>query len=60
MDLYLFQQCFKLHVLSKNLLLEYDKQAEQLDFQKTRARNFERQIDDLTKQLENSVQQVFF
>ncbi|XP_058041517.1 GRIP and coiled-coil domain-containing protein 2 [Ahaetulla prasina] len=41
----------------KNLLLEYDKQAEQLDFQKTRARNFERQIDDLTKQLENSVQQ---
>ncbi|KAL7983834.1 hypothetical protein Chor_000710 [Crotalus horridus] len=41
----------------KNLLLEYDKQAEQLDFQKTRARNFECQIDDLTKQLENSVQQ---
>uniref|UniRef100_A0A8C6XQA5 GRIP and coiled-coil domain containing 2 n=1 Tax=Naja naja TaxID=35670 RepID=A0A8C6XQA5_NAJNA len=41
----------------KNLLLEYDKQAEQLDFQKTRAHNFEHQIDDLTKQLENSVQQ---
>ncbi|KAG8137507.1 hypothetical protein E2320_004745 [Naja naja] len=41
----------------ENLLLEYDKQAEQLDFQKTRAHNFEHQIDDLTKQLENSVQQ---
>ncbi|XP_070607180.1 GRIP and coiled-coil domain-containing protein 2 [Erythrolamprus reginae] len=41
----------------KNLLLEYDKQVELLDFQKTRARNFEHQIDDLTKQLENSVQQ---
>ncbi|ETE66154.1 GRIP and coiled-coil domain-containing protein 2, partial [Ophiophagus hannah] len=41
----------------KNLLLEYDKQAEQLDFQKTRAHNFEHQIDDLTKQLENAVQQ---
>uniref|UniRef100_A0A8C5RMD7 GRIP and coiled-coil domain containing 2 n=1 Tax=Laticauda laticaudata TaxID=8630 RepID=A0A8C5RMD7_LATLA len=41
----------------KNLLLEYDKQAEQLDFQKTQAHNFEHQIDDLTKQLENSVQQ---
>lgn len=54
------QQYFKITCAFKNLLLEYDKQAEQLDFQKTRARNFERQIDDLTKQLENSVQQVFF
>ncbi|XP_063160987.1 GRIP and coiled-coil domain-containing protein 2 [Candoia aspera] len=41
----------------KNLLLEFDKQAEQLDFERMRARNFEHQIDDLTKQLESSVQQ---
>ncbi|XP_007427684.1 GRIP and coiled-coil domain-containing protein 2 isoform X1 [Python bivittatus] len=41
----------------KNLLLEFDKQAEQLDFEKSRARNFEHQIDDVTKQLESSVQQ---
>ncbi|XP_042314297.1 GRIP and coiled-coil domain-containing protein 2 isoform X2 [Sceloporus undulatus] len=41
----------------KNLLLEFDKQAEQLDFEKERARNFERQVDDLTRQLENSTQQ---
>ncbi|KAH0624576.1 hypothetical protein JD844_032194 [Phrynosoma platyrhinos] len=38
----------------KNLLIEFDKQAEQLDFEKERARNFERQVDDLTRQLENS------
>ncbi|XP_060625684.2 GRIP and coiled-coil domain-containing protein 2 [Anolis sagrei] len=41
----------------KNLLLEFDKQAEQLDFEKERVRNFEKQIDDLTRQLENSTQQ---
>ncbi|XP_003218785.2 GRIP and coiled-coil domain-containing protein 2 isoform X1 [Anolis carolinensis] len=41
----------------KNLLLEFDKQAEQLDFEKERIRNYEWQIDDLTKQLENSTQQ---
>ncbi|KAJ7319741.1 hypothetical protein JRQ81_019252 [Phrynocephalus forsythii] len=42
----------------KNLLLEFDKQAEELDFEKERARNFEHQIDDVTRQLESSAQQV--
>ncbi|XP_037662875.1 GRIP and coiled-coil domain-containing protein 2 [Choloepus didactylus] len=39
----------------KNLLLEYDKQSEQLDMEKERARNFEHQVEDLTKQLRNSI-----
>ncbi|XP_013378245.1 PREDICTED: GRIP and coiled-coil domain-containing protein 2 isoform X1 [Chinchilla lanigera] len=38
----------------KNLLLEYDKQSEQLDMEKERADNFERHVEDLTKQLRNS------
>ncbi|XP_033617636.1 GRIP and coiled-coil domain-containing protein 2 isoform X3 [Fukomys damarensis] len=38
----------------KNLLLEYDKQSEQLDMEKERANNFERHMEDLTKQLRNS------
>ncbi|XP_052019174.1 GRIP and coiled-coil domain-containing protein 2 [Apodemus sylvaticus] len=38
----------------KNLLLEYDKQSEQLDAEKERANNFEHHIEDLTKQLRNS------
>ncbi|XP_069844741.1 GRIP and coiled-coil domain-containing protein 2 [Dipodomys merriami] len=38
----------------KNLLLEYDKQSEQLDMEKERANNFEHHIEDLTKQLRNS------
>lgn len=38
----------------KNLLLEYDKQSEQLDVEKERANNFEHHIEDLTKQLRNS------
>ncbi|XP_008579726.1 PREDICTED: GRIP and coiled-coil domain-containing protein 2 isoform X1 [Galeopterus variegatus] len=38
----------------KNLLLEYDKQSEQLDVEKERANNFEHQVEDLTKQLRNS------
>ncbi|XP_061482747.1 GRIP and coiled-coil domain-containing protein 2 [Rhineura floridana] len=41
----------------KNLLIEFDKQAEQLDSEKERAHNFEHQIDDLTRKLENSIQQ---
>uniref|UniRef100_A0A670J2H2 GRIP and coiled-coil domain containing 2 n=1 Tax=Podarcis muralis TaxID=64176 RepID=A0A670J2H2_PODMU len=45
---------------SKNLLTEFDKQAEQLDIEKERARKFEHQIDDLTRQLENSTQQVLW
>ncbi|NXQ52639.1 GCC2 protein, partial [Anthoscopus minutus] len=36
----------------KNLLMEYDKQGEQLDSEKSRANNLERQIDDLTRQLQ--------
>uniref|UniRef100_A0A670J1H8 GRIP and coiled-coil domain containing 2 n=1 Tax=Podarcis muralis TaxID=64176 RepID=A0A670J1H8_PODMU len=44
----------------KNLLTEFDKQAEQLDIEKERARKFEHQIDDLTRQLENSTQQVLW
>ncbi|CAK6441489.1 unnamed protein product [Pipistrellus nathusii] len=38
----------------KNLLLEYDKQSEQLDIEKERANNFEHQVEDLTRQLRNS------
>ncbi|KFO94337.1 GRIP and coiled-coil domain-containing protein 2, partial [Buceros rhinoceros silvestris] len=41
----------------KNLLMEYDKQGEQLDSEKGRANNLERQIDDLTRQLQLSSQQ---
>ncbi|XP_067419717.1 GRIP and coiled-coil domain-containing protein 2 isoform X2 [Emydura macquarii macquarii] len=41
----------------KNLLLEYDKQAEQLDLEKDRANNLEHQMDHLTKQLQTSAQQ---
>ncbi|XP_009949603.1 PREDICTED: GRIP and coiled-coil domain-containing protein 2, partial [Leptosomus discolor] len=41
----------------KNLLMEYDKQGEQLDSEKSRANNLERQIDDLTRQLQVSSQQ---
>uniref|UniRef100_A0A8C0BZP8 GRIP and coiled-coil domain containing 2 n=1 Tax=Buteo japonicus TaxID=224669 RepID=A0A8C0BZP8_9AVES len=42
----------------KNLLMEYDKQGEQLDSEKSRANNLERQIDDLTRQLQVSSQQL--
>ncbi|KFW94169.1 GRIP and coiled-coil domain-containing protein 2, partial [Phalacrocorax carbo] len=35
----------------KNLLMEYDKQGEQLDSEKGRANDLEHQIDDLTRQL---------
>ncbi|XP_014647191.1 PREDICTED: GRIP and coiled-coil domain-containing protein 2 [Ceratotherium simum simum] len=41
----------------KNLLLEYDKQSEQLDVEKERANNFEHRIEDLTRQLRNSTSQ---
>ncbi|NXV73145.1 GCC2 protein, partial [Atlantisia rogersi] len=41
----------------KNLLMEYDKQGEQLDSEKERAHNLERQIHDLTRQLQVSSQQ---
>ncbi|NXD67114.1 GCC2 protein, partial [Eolophus roseicapillus] len=41
----------------KNLLMEYDKQGEQLDSEKGRANNLERQIEDLTRQLQVSSQQ---
>uniref|UniRef100_A0A7M4FDG9 GRIP and coiled-coil domain containing 2 n=1 Tax=Crocodylus porosus TaxID=8502 RepID=A0A7M4FDG9_CROPO len=41
----------------KNLLLEYDKQAEQLDSEKDRANNLERQVDDITRQFQTSAQQ---
>ncbi|KFP80872.1 GRIP and coiled-coil domain-containing protein 2, partial [Apaloderma vittatum] len=41
----------------KNLLMEYDKQGEQLDSEKSRANNLERQIDEFTRQLEVSSQQ---
>ncbi|NWQ65531.1 GCC2 protein, partial [Neopipo cinnamomea] len=41
----------------KNLLMEYDKQGEQLDSEKGRANNLERQIDDLIRQLQVSSQQ---
>lgn len=45
-------------VCVKNLLMEYDKQGEQLDSEKGRANNLERQIDDLTRQLQVSSEQV--
>uniref|UniRef100_A0A9L0J2G3 GRIP and coiled-coil domain containing 2 n=1 Tax=Equus asinus TaxID=9793 RepID=A0A9L0J2G3_EQUAS len=38
----------------KNLLLEYDKQSEQLDVERDRANSFEHHIEDLTRQLRNS------
>ncbi|NXQ88846.1 GCC2 protein, partial [Nyctibius grandis] len=41
----------------KNLLMEYDKQGEQLDSEKGRANNLERQMDDITRQLQVSLQQ---
>ncbi|NWZ76128.1 GCC2 protein, partial [Poecile atricapillus] len=41
----------------KNLLIEYDKQGEELDSEKGRANNLERQIDDLTRQLQVSSEQ---
>ncbi|KFR05693.1 GRIP and coiled-coil domain-containing protein 2, partial [Nipponia nippon] len=41
----------------KNLLMEYDKQGEELDSEKGRANDLERQIDDLTRQLQVSSQQ---
>ncbi|NXU76247.1 GCC2 protein, partial [Oreotrochilus melanogaster] len=41
----------------KNLLMEYDKQGEQLDSEKDRANNLEHQIDELTRQLQASSQQ---
>ncbi|NWX14479.1 GCC2 protein, partial [Aegotheles bennettii] len=41
----------------QNLLMEYDKQGEELDSEKGRANNLERQIDDLTRQLQVSSQQ---
>ncbi|XP_048182817.1 GRIP and coiled-coil domain-containing protein 2 [Corvus hawaiiensis] len=41
----------------KNLLMEYDKQGEQLDSEKSRANNLEHQVDDLTRQLQMSSEQ---
>ncbi|NWV98899.1 GCC2 protein, partial [Machaerirhynchus nigripectus] len=41
----------------KNLLMEYDKQGEQLDSEKGRANNLERQVDDLSRQLQVSSEQ---
>ncbi|NWX32624.1 GCC2 protein, partial [Notiomystis cincta] len=41
----------------KNLLMEYDKQGEQLDSEKGRVNNLEGQIDDLTRQLQVSSEQ---
>ncbi|NXY32752.1 GCC2 protein, partial [Pomatorhinus ruficollis] len=41
----------------KNLLMEYDKQGEELDSEKGRANSLERQIDDLTRQLQVSSEQ---
>ncbi|NXP33320.1 GCC2 protein, partial [Leiothrix lutea] len=41
----------------KNLLMEYDKQGEQLDSEKGRANSLERQIDDLTRQLQVASEQ---
>ncbi|XP_066232964.1 GRIP and coiled-coil domain-containing protein 2 isoform X2 [Saccopteryx leptura] len=38
----------------KSLLLEYDKQSEQLDIEKGRAKTFEHHIEDLTRELKNS------
>nr|XP_014351245.1 PREDICTED: GRIP and coiled-coil domain-containing protein 2 [Latimeria chalumnae] len=41
----------------KNLLLEYEKQAEQLDTEKERAVTSEREVKELTRQLQAAVQQ---
>ncbi|NXM89866.1 GCC2 protein, partial [Oenanthe oenanthe] len=41
----------------KNLLMEYDKQGEQLDSETDRANSLERQLDDLTRQLQVSSEQ---
>ncbi|XP_041128222.1 GRIP and coiled-coil domain-containing protein 2-like [Polyodon spathula] len=41
----------------KNLLAEYDKQTEQLDLEKERGENFDRQIGELTKHLQATVLQ---
>ncbi|XP_036926564.1 GRIP and coiled-coil domain-containing protein 2 isoform X2 [Sturnira hondurensis] len=41
----------------KNLLLEYDKQSEQLDIEKERTNNFEHHIEELTRQLRTSTSQ---
>ncbi|XP_043926919.1 GRIP and coiled-coil domain-containing protein 2 [Protopterus annectens] len=41
----------------KNLLMEYDKQAEQLDMEKKRAHSAERQVEDVTKHLQSAIQQ---
>lgn len=38
--------------------MEYDKQGEELDSEKARAINLERQLDDFTRQLQVSSQQV--
>ncbi|ELW72168.1 GRIP and coiled-coil domain-containing protein 2 [Tupaia chinensis] len=47
-------KCLNLVSQPCNLLLEYDKQSEQLDMEKERADNFEHHIEDLMKQLRNS------
>lgn len=58
----MYNNCLKLNpfvfFFLKNLLLEYDKQSEQLDVEKERANNFEHHIEDLTRQLRNSTFQV--
>ncbi|KAM5322085.1 GRIP and coiled-coil domain-containing protein 2 isoform 1-T1 [Glossophaga mutica] len=41
----------------KNLLLEYDKQSEQLDIEKERTNNFEHHIEELTRQLKTLTSQ---
>ncbi|XP_048453680.1 GRIP and coiled-coil domain-containing protein 2 isoform X2 [Rhincodon typus] len=41
----------------KNLLLEYEKQGEKLDMEKTRANNSERQVEELTQHLHACLQQ---
>uniref|UniRef100_A0A8C9WP63 GRIP and coiled-coil domain containing 2 n=1 Tax=Scleropages formosus TaxID=113540 RepID=A0A8C9WP63_SCLFO len=53
--------CMELYLISdslwQNLLVEYDKQAEQLDQERARAEEAERQIGDLTKRLQAAIQQ---
>ncbi|XP_078258687.1 GRIP and coiled-coil domain-containing protein 2 [Rhinoraja longicauda] len=41
----------------KNILLEYEKQAEKLDVEKERANNFENQVEELTQHLQACLQQ---
>uniref|UniRef100_UPI00398F344F GRIP and coiled-coil domain-containing protein 2 n=1 Tax=Pristiophorus japonicus TaxID=55135 RepID=UPI00398F344F len=41
----------------KNLLLEYEKQAEKLDMEKERAHNCERRVEELTRHLHASLEQ---